>query len=55
MTTLILKNKTRYESEVEYTRINWLVPKLMAILFPNMYRKPAQKWIDNFRAFAEKQ
>ncbi|MEP5611457.1 MAG: SRPBCC family protein [Cyclobacteriaceae bacterium] len=45
---------TRYESEVEYTRINWVMPKLMAILFPGMYRKPAEKWMMNFKELVER-
>lgn len=53
--TSIGKNQTRYESEIEYTRINWVMPRLMAILFPGMYRKPAQRWMENFKVFTEKQ
>ncbi len=49
------ENKTRYTSEIEYTRINWVMPRLMAILFPGMYRKPAQRWMNNFKEFVEKQ
>ena len=41
--TAISENQTRYEYEFEYTRINWLLPKLMAILFPDMYRKQGEK------------
>lgn len=48
-------NKTKYGYEYEYTRINWVMPKLMAILFPGMYRKPAEKWLRQFKAFAESQ
>ena len=48
-------NKTRYEYEFEYTRINWVMPRLMAILFPSMYKKPAEKWMNQFKAFVEKQ
>lgn len=48
-------NQTRYEYEFEYTRINWIMPKLMAILFPSMYRKPAEKWMRQFKEFVEKQ
>jgi len=47
-------NRTRYEYEIEYTRINWVLPKLMAILFPNMYRKQGEKWIRQFKEFLEK-
>ncbi|MBT3272009.1 MAG: SRPBCC family protein [Spirochaetales bacterium] len=48
-------NRTRYEYEYEYTRINWIMPKLMAILFPNMYRKQGEKWISQFKEFVEQQ
>jgi hypothetical protein len=48
-------NQTRYEYEYKYTRINWIMPKLIAILFPSMYKRPAEKWLRQFKAFAEKQ
>jgi len=53
--TVLNTNLTRYETEVEYTRINWVLPRLIAILFPSMYKKPAKKWMNNFKEFAEKQ
>ncbi|MEP1034996.1 SRPBCC family protein [Ekhidna sp.] len=46
---------TRYDTEVNYTRINWVLPRLIAILFPGMYKKPAQRWLENFKNFVEKQ
>ena len=49
------EKKTRYEFEFEYTRINWVMPKLMSILFPSMYTKPAEKWMRQFKEFVEKQ
>jgi len=52
--TSLGEKKTRYTTEVHYTRINWVIPKLLAVLFPSMYRKQAQKWMDNFKALAEK-
>lgn len=48
-------NLTRYEYEYEYTRIDWIIPKLMAILFLRMYKKPAEKWLKQFKEFVEKQ
>ena len=45
---------TRYESEVEYTRIDWIMPRLVMTLFKGMHRKHARKWMENFKAFAEK-
>ena len=52
--TEITPNKTRYDYEFEYTRINWFLPKLMAILFPGMYRKQGEKWMQQFKDFVEK-
>lgn len=46
---------TRYTYEFEYTRIDWVIPRLMSILFPGMYKKPAQKWLKQFKEFVEKQ
>ena len=48
-------NRTRYEYEFEYTRVNWLMPKLMILLFPGMFRKQGEKWVKQFKEFAEKQ
>lgn len=49
------EQSTRYEYEFEYTRINWVMPRLMAILFPSMYRKQGEKWMKQFKEFVEKQ
>lgn len=49
------ENRTRYEYDFEYTRMNWVMPKLMAILFPSMYRKQGEKWMQQFKEFVEKQ
>lgn len=51
--TVIKDNQTEYGVEGEYTRINWIMPKLIAILFPNMYRKPVKRWMVNFKNFVE--
>ena len=53
--TAIDDNKTKYEYEFEYTRISWIMPKLIAILFPGMYRKQGDKWMQQFKNFVEKQ
>jgi hypothetical protein len=47
-------NKTRYEYEFEYTRISWVTPRLMAILFPGMFRKQGEKWMRQFKEYVEK-
>ena len=51
----ITANKTLYQYEFEYTRIDWFLPKLFAILFPRMYRKQGEKWMRQFKEFVEKQ
>lgn len=48
------ENNTRYEYEFEYTRISWIMPKLMSILFPGMFRKQGEKWMRQFKEFAER-
>ena len=47
------EDKTRYEYEFEYTRISWVLPRLMAILFPGMYRRQGEKWMRQFKEFVE--
>lgn len=49
------ENKTKYAYEFEYTRMNWVMPRLMAILFPGVYRKQGEKWMRQFKEFVEKQ
>ena len=53
--TVLSDTQTRYTAEGEYLVFRGFVPKMMAFLFPGMFRKQAQKWMDNFKAFAEKQ
>ncbi len=45
---------TRFECEVEYTKFNGIMPRLMALFFPGMFRKQAQKWFDQFKSYAER-
>ena len=47
------QHTTRYISEVEYTKFNGMMPTLMAKLFPGMFKKQSQKWMDQFKAIAE--
>ncbi|MBC8754864.1 SRPBCC family protein [Kordia sp. YSTF-M3] len=49
----INENQTRYISEVVYTKFNGIMPKLMAKLFPGMFKKQSQKWMDQFKKFTE--
>jgi uncharacterized membrane protein len=47
-------NRTRYISEVEYTKFNGIMIKLMAKLFPGKFKEQSQKWMNQFKEFAEK-
>jgi uncharacterized membrane protein len=47
-------NTTQYISEVEYLKFNGFMPKLMAKLFPGMFKKQSQKWMNQFKEFAER-
>ena len=49
------EHRTKYEYEFEYTRLNWVLPRLIALLYPALYRKPMEKWMSNFKEFIEKQ
>ncbi len=46
--------KTRYTSGVGNIKSIGIIPKLMALLMPGMFKKQNQKWMDQFKAFAEK-
>ena len=47
--------RTEYRSVIEYTRINWVMPRLMSILVPSLYKKPVKRWLENFKRFVESQ
>lgn len=46
-------NITRFEQEIHYTKFNGFLPKLMAKLFPGMFEKQVQKWLNQFKTIAE--
>ncbi|MCB0481447.1 MAG: SRPBCC family protein [Flavobacteriales bacterium] len=47
------ENKTLYISEVEYTQFNGFMIKILAKVFPGMFKKQSQKWMEQFKTFAE--
>ena len=49
----ISNGKTLYESEVEYTKFNGLMFKIIAKLFPGKFKAQSQKWMNQFKAFVE--
>ncbi len=50
----LTKEQTRYHYEYEYTRMGF-IPKVFSKLNPGMFRKPAEKWLKQFKEFVEKQ
>ena len=52
--TRIDSNNTKVETMVGYTKFNHIIPKIMALIMPGMFRKQSQKWLDQFKIFAEK-
>ncbi len=53
--TALDEQRTLYEYEFEYTRFSGFMPKLMALLFPGMFRKQGEKWMKQFKEFVERQ
>ena len=46
--------QTRWQADIEYTKLSGFMIKMMAFLMPGMFKKQVQKWMDQFKAFAEK-
>ena len=44
---------TRWTANIEYTKMKGLMLKLMTFFMPSMFKKQVQKWMDQFKAFAE--
>lgn len=49
----ISDSQTEYSVEGEYIKFHSFMPRMMALLFPDMFRKQSKKWMDQFKAFAE--
>lgn len=49
------ENSTKYEAEINYTAFKGFMINIMKSLFPSMFKKQVQKWLDNFKIFLEKQ
>mgnify|MGYP006138678425 CR=1 FL=1 len=51
--TDIGNGETLNTSELDYLKFKSFSPKLMALLFPGMFRKISEKWMKQFKDFAE--
>ena len=47
--------QTTWTADIEYVKIKAFLPRLMFKLFPGMARKQTQKWLDQFKNWAESQ
>lgn len=46
-------NVTKFSANIEYTKFNGFVIKVMAKLFPGMFKKQVGKWLQKFKAYVE--
>ena len=46
---------TQCNWEIKYTAMRGFMINLMKILFPGVFKKQVEKWLNNFKAFVEKQ
>ncbi|WP_452598605.1 SRPBCC family protein [Pontimicrobium sp. MEBiC01747] len=44
---------TRYTTEIEYINFNGLFIKVIAKLFPGLFKKQVQKWLNQFKRYVE--
>ena len=44
---------TRYDAEINYIKFNGFMVKAMVFLFPGMFKRQVQKWLNQFKSFAE--
>ena len=49
----LMRGRTEYISEIEYTEFRGFMPKLLAKLFPGIFKKQVQKWLNNFKIYME--
>jgi len=52
--TDLADGSTQYDSEMDYTQLNGFFIKMMAKIYPGMFRKQVEKWMNQFRAYCEK-
>lgn len=50
---VIDEHTTKYISEVEYLKFNGFMIKVFARLFPSKFKAQSQKWMNQFKTFAE--
>lgn len=51
--TVLSENKTRWEANIDYIEMKSFMLKVMAFIMPGMFKKQTQKWLNQFKTFAE--
>lgn len=46
-------NETKFTAEIEYTEFRGFMIKIIAKLFPGMFKKQGDKWLQRFKDYAE--
>lgn len=52
--TALDDNRTRYDAYIDYVKLNGFMLKVIAFLMPGMFQKQTQKWLNQFKDFAER-
>ena len=53
--TALSDQETQYNAEIHYTAFRGFTVKAMVFLFPSLFKKQVQTWLNNFKAFVERQ
>ena len=54
MLEAIDEHSTLFTTELEYTKIIGILPKILATLFPGMFKKQVYKWLEKFKTYTER-
>jgi hypothetical protein len=47
--------RTKMIASMEYIKFHTLIPRILSFLNPGMFTRPAEKWLNNFKAFVERE
>lgn len=50
-----LGGQTRYDAEIHYSQFKGFIIKIIARFKPDMFQKQVQKWLNQFKEFAERE
>ena len=54
MFTALSENETKYDAEIHYTEFRGTPVKVIKFFFHKFFKKQVQKWLNNFKIFAER-